>query len=701
LLFEVLGLPKKRVYHLALELGLQTDELLKALAAMGVTGLTKGSQIDEETARAVQELLAEQAARARGATPAEAQAEAPAPAEAAAAAPPAATAATAPAPSPPAPEAEAEAAPPPPPAVAERAEREVEPERVLPRRASYFSEEMLVLERQLERLAQNLQRPQEAAPAKPSLRELVRRPSGPRPPTAISVPPVVTVLGHVDHGKTTLLDAIRQTNVTAAEAGGITQHIGASEVEYKGRPIVFLDTPGHEAFTQLRARGAEVTDIAVLVVAADDGVMPQTIEALNHARAAGVPIIVAINKIDLPDANPERVRQQLAEHGLIPEEWGGETVFVQVSALRKQGLDELLEMILLVAELQELWADPTAPFAGVVIEARLDSSRGPVATVLTRSGTLRQGDILVCGTAYGRVRQLTDWRGQVLKQVGPGRPVEIVGLSEVPEPGSLVEQAASLKEARRIAEQRREEEQARQHEELARRRVEEVYAELAEQRKKVLRAIIKADVWGSAEALRNALQRLAAASDELEADILHMGVGDVTESDVALAVAAQAVIIAFRVTAPAPVRKVAKDEHVSIRFYEIIYDALEDLRKELEGMLEPIYREERIGRAEVAQVFRSQAFEQVAGCRILEGRLQRGATIVVRRQREEVFRGTLDSLRHFDRNVEVLEAPNECGVGCQRFSGWQPGDVIEAYVITEIRPTLKVEPVEPRADAQA
>lgn len=698
-------MPKKRVFQLAKEMGLQSQALVVALKSLGFESVTVASAVDEETAKVLEELLSEQLARVR-AKKAEEEAKtaaAAAPQPAAAEAQPAPTAEAKLAAAPKRARVKAEEPPVPeqvPAAAVDEApvrEKEAEPERVLPRRASYFDQEMLKLERQLEKLAQEVSAEPVVEETKPSLRELVSRPRGPRPPSAVDVPPVVTVLGHVDHGKTTLLDRIRQTNVTAQEDGGITQHIGASEVEYKGRSIVFLDTPGHEAFTQLRARGAQVTDLAVLVVAADDGVMPQTVEAINHAKAANVPILVAINKTDLPEADPERVKQQLLQYELVPEEWGGDTVVVPVSALRGDGVDDLLEMILLIADMQELWADPLAPFSAVVIESRLDSSRGPVATVLTRSGTLKVGDTLLCGTSYGRVRQIRDWRGRQLKEVQPGRPVEVIGFDTVPEPGGLVEAVKTIKEARRIAEERQEAESEKERQQFARRRVEEAYAGLTAQSKKVLRAIIKADVWGSAEALRDALLRLAAASEELTVDIIHLGVGDVTESDVSLAVACEATIIAFRAGAAPAARQMAADEGVQIRSYDIIYDALEDLRIELEGMLEPVYREERIGRAQVLQVFPARSFGTVAGCRVLEGRLQRGAEMVVRRTGEEVFRGTLESLRRFDADVETVEAPNECGVGSREFRNWQPDDMIEAILRIEIRPTLKPEAADQKA----
>jgi len=673
-------LAKTRVFQLAKELGLQSQALITMLERLGAAGVTPASPVDEETAVAVRELLQEQIAKAQAEREAERVVGEVGKAEPVAAAGEPAVATPGEVKEEPKPGAPEE----------KREEKEPEPERVLPRRPSYFDQDMLRLDRQLELLAEEVV-PEEARKPRASLRHLIERPKGERPPQAVDVPPVVTVLGHVDHGKTTLLDAIRHTQVTAAEDGGITQHIGASEVVFRGKPICFLDTPGHAAFTQLRARGAQVTDIAVLIVAADDGVMPQTLEALSHAKAAGVPIIVAINKVDLPDANPDRVRQQLSDHGLIPEAWGGETVMVEVSALRGEGLDDLLDMILVVAEMEELWADPEAKFSGVVVEAMVDSSRGAVATVLTRSGTLHIGDVLLCGTGHGRVRRVNDWRGEALDEAGPGRAVEIIGLNEVPEPGALVERPESVREARRVAEGRRDTERVEEHERLARRRVAGIYAELTAQSRKVLRAVIKADVWGSAEALVDAVHSLAEASDELDVDILHMGVGDVSESDVSLAVASDASIIAFRVGVPGAIRQIADDEGVVIREYQVIYEALDVIRAEMEGMLASTYREDRIGRAEVLQVFSVRGYSTVGGCRIVEGRLQRGAILVVRRNRDEVFRGTIDSLRHFDRDVETLDAPSECGVGSSDWNQWREGDVVEAWTSTEIRPTLKVQ----------
>ena len=695
-------MPKKRVFQLAKEMGLQSQALIAALDRLGVKDMTPASAIDEDTAKTLQELLAEQVAKLKATEAAEAAAAAKA-AEAAAK-PAAATEAPARRGRPAQKPAEAPAAPAPEAAAtptagspAEKREKEAEPERVLPRRASYFDQEMLRLERQLGLLAQEVDKETRPEIERTSIRDVVTRPEGERTTSGVENPPVVTVLGHVDHGKTTLLDFIRKTNVTGGEEGGITQHIGASEVEHNGKSIVFLDTPGHEAFTQLRARGAQVTDIAVLVVAANDGVMPQTIEALNHAKVAKVPIIVAINKIDLPDSDPEVVKRQLLEHGLVPEEWGGDTIFVNVSAVRGDGVNDLLDMILLVAEMREIWADPEGDFTGVVIEAQLDTSRGPLTTILTRNGTLKIGDILICGSAYGKVRQIRDWLGRSLKEIGPGRPVEVVAFNEVPEPGALVERVKNVKDARRMAETRSDEVAIIDRQRMARRRVEGAYAELTDGQHKVLRAVIKADVWGSAEALRDAILRLAAGSEELEVNVIHLGVGDVTESDISLAQATEATVIAFRVGVAQAAKQMAADEHVQIRSYEIIYDALEHIRLELEGMLSSIYREDKIGRAQVVQVFRARGFGAVAGCRIMEGKLQSGARVVVTRGRDIVYKGTLDSLKHFDRDVQTLDAPNECGVGVRNWDNWQSNDMIEASIVTEIRPTLRPAEADTRA----
>lgn len=517
--------------------------------------------------------------------------------------------------------------------------------------------------------------------------ERARRPTGPRTPTAVSVPPVVCVLGHVDHGKTTLLDALRQTNVTASEFGGITQHIGASEVELDGRRIVFLDTPGHAAFTAMRARGALITDIAVLVVAADDGVMPQTVEAINHARSAGVPIIVALNKMDIPGANPDRVKQQLAEQGLVPEDWGGNTVVVPVSALKKQGLDDLMEMIFLVAEaeLGDLWGDPAAPFAGVVVEAELDASRGPLATILVRNGSLKVGDIVICGPAYGRVRRINDWRGRpVTGEVGPGRPVQIVGLSAVPESGDIIEKASSLKVAREIAAER---EEAMRNDRLAtttRSTLGELLRQFQEGGRKELNIVLKTDVWGSLQAMRQALYELNEELEEVEVNIIHEAVGEISESDVLLAMAANALVLGFHVDADPQARAMAESEGVDIRTFRVIYEAIDEIRAAMHGMLEPIYEDRVLGRAEVLQTFRISRVGVVAGCLVTEGRVERGAEMRVLREGEVVYEGRIESLRHLTEDVEAVEAGTECGIATTEYRGWKIGDVIECHRQVEI-----------------
>jgi translation initiation factor IF-2 len=489
-------------------------------------------------------------------------------------------------------------------------------------------------------------------------------------------PPVVAILGHVDHGKTSLLDAIRQTDVAAREVGGITQHIGASTVDVDGRRIVFIDTPGHEAFTALRARGAQVTDIAVLVVAADDGVMPQTVEALNHARAAGVPVVVAINKVDLPQANVDRVKQQLSELGLVPEEWGGDTVVVPVSARTRQGLRELLEMILLVADLQDLRAPVDRPARGTIIEARLDRGRGPVATVLVQEGTLRVGDVVVAGATAGRVRTMVGDRGQRLQEAPPGTPVEVVGLDDVPTAGDLLEVVRDDRLARAIVEERRH-----------RRRVAETPAVApaeeapAEGGPRELRVIIKADTHGSVEALLQSLPRLA--TPEVGVRVLHAAVGNVTESDVMLAAASGALIVGFGVRPDPSVRKMAEQERVEIATHRIIYEALDDLRQRLRGMLAPRRREVVLGRAEVRQTFTISRVGTVAGCYVASGVIVRGAAVRVIRDGVVVHDGRIASLRRFKDDVREVTEGFECGVALERFGDVKVGDVLEAYEVRE------------------
>jgi translation initiation factor IF-2 len=490
--------------------------------------------------------------------------------------------------------------------------------------------------------------------------------------------PVVTVMGHVDHGKTSLLDTIRKTDVAAREFGGITQHIGASTVDADGRSIVFVDTPGHEAFTTLRARGAQVTDIAVLVVAADDGVMPQTLEAINHARAAKVPIIVAINKVDLAQANPDRVKQQLADQGLMPEDWGGETVTVPVSARTKQGVKELLEMILLVADLQELRANPDRPARGTILEAKLDKGRGPVATVLVQEGTLRTGDAVVTGEYYGRVRWMVSDRGERLNEAGPSTAVEVVGLDSVPAAGDLLEVVRDDKLAKAVAEERRERRKAAEFAAARPGGTEEMYAEAGP---KELRLIIKADTHGSIEALSASLQRLA--TPEVGISVLHTGVGNVTESDVMLAVASRAVIIGFNVRPEGTVRKLAEQEQIEILTYRIIYEAIDDVAKRLRGFLAPKKREVSLGQAEVRQTFTISKVGTVAGCYVAQGAIPRSASIRVIRDGVVIHEGKIASLRRFKEDVREVTEGFECGIGIERFNDVKVGDILEAYEIRE------------------
>ncbi|WP_242822466.1 translation initiation factor IF-2 [Thermaerobacter marianensis] len=499
--------------------------------------------------------------------------------------------------------------------------------------------------------------------------------------------PVVTVLGHVDHGKTSLLDRIRKTRVTAQEAGGITQHIGASVVEVDDKKIVFLDTPGHEAFTALRARGAQVTDIAVLVVAADDGVMPQTVEAINHARAAGVPIVVAITKVDKPEANPDRVRQQLVEFNLVPEEWGGDTVMVEVSAHTGQGIQELLEMILLVAELQELKANPDRPAMGTVIEAKLDRGRGPVATVLVQTGTLRVGDAFVCGTTYGRVRALFDDRGRQVEEAGPSTPVEVLGASEVPEAGDRLEVVADEREAREIAERRREE---RRQEEMraARGLTLEQFSQQAagEAGERELRLVLKADVQGSLDALVPALERLS--TDEVYVRVLHTGLGAISESDVMLAAASRAIVAGFNVRPDANARRAAEKEHVEIRTYRVIYELLDDVKAALQGLLKPEIREVVLGQAEVRATFKVPGVGTVAGCYVTDGKIARNARVRVIRDGTVIYEGRIASLKRFQDDVREVAQGYECGVGIERFNDIKEGDVLEVFQEQEVARAL-------------
>ncbi|MCS7192452.1 MAG: translation initiation factor IF-2 [Armatimonadetes bacterium] len=498
-------------------------------------------------------------------------------------------------------------------------------------------------------------------------------------------PPVITVMGHVDHGKTTLLDAIRKTNIAEREYGQITQHIGAYEVEWNGRKIVFIDTPGHEAFNALRARGAMVTDIVVLVVAADDGVMPQTIEAINHARAAEVPIIVAINKIDRPDANSDRVKAQLSEHGLVPEEWGGETICVPISALKGEGIEDLLEMILLVADLMGLEADPEANPWGYILESKIDPKRGPTATVIVKQGTLRKGDWVVAGTTYGRIRLMTDWRGNEVKEAPPSKPVAIWGLEELPEAGDKLEVVKDGHIAKEIAEQRAELKRQKQIQPPRRITLENFFAQMQAGKVKELNLIIKADVQGSIDAITYSLSRLE--HPEVKINIIHKDVGEISENDVMLAATSNAIILGFNVKIDPSGRRALQHEQVDVRLYRIIYELIDDVKNAIVGLLEPIRREEILGLAEVKATFKSRV-GIVAGCFVRSGRLVLNALCRVIRNGQVIAKTKIISLRHYteDRN-EILEGM-ECGVGLEDFSGFEIGDIIEAYQIVEVKRSI-------------
>jgi translation initiation factor IF-2 len=493
-------------------------------------------------------------------------------------------------------------------------------------------------------------------------------------------PPVVTVLGHVDHGKTTLLDAIRNTNVVGGEYGGITQHTGAYQVEHDGRRITFLDTPGHEAFTAMRARGAQVTDLAVLVVAADDGVMPQTREAIDHARAANVPILVALNKMDRTAAQPERVKQQLADLDLTVDEWGGDVVLVPVSALRNQGIDELLESILLVTEVSaDLRANPDRSAVGTVIEGELDKQRGPTATLLVQGGTLRVGDALVTGTISGRVRAMQDHRGEPVAEALPAMPVEVMGLSDVPKAGDIFRVVESEREARALAEEEAERQRMAEVRPVGPRTMslDDFFSHFQTGQAMELNLILKADVQGSLEPIVNSLERLG--DEDQTVNILHQGIGGISESDIMLASASQAIIIGFHVDVDEAARRVAGQEGVSIRLYNIIYKLIEDVDKALKGMLEPVYEQVVIGHAEVRAVFHIRRRGNIAGCYMTDGEVTRNSWVRVFREDEELFDGQLDSLKRFQEDVTEVRAGFECGIGIAGFDAFQEGDTLEFY----------------------
>lgn len=500
------------------------------------------------------------------------------------------------------------------------------------------------------------------------------------PEKRVPRPPVITVMGHVDHGKTSLLDAIRKTNVTSREAGGITQHIGAYKVSYQGKPIVFLDTPGHEAFTAMRARGAQVTDVAILVVAADDGVMPQTIEAINHAKAAKVPIIVAINKIDREGANPDHVKQQLAEHELIPEDWGGDTIMVPVSAHKKTGIPELLEMILLVAEMQELKANPNLPAHGTIIEAQLDKGRGPVATVLVQRGTLHIGDTIIAGTCYGKVRAMVNDRGEKVKKALPSTPVEVLGLNDVPQAGDILD-STEEKIARSVAEKRiakKKEEEIKLNSKVS---LDDLFQRIQEGELKELDIVVKADVQGTIEALKASLEKIK--NDEVKVVVVHAGVGAITESDVMLASAANALIIGFNVRPDANARKAAETEKVDVRTYRVIYDALNDVEAAIKGMLAPKFKEVIQGRVEVRQLITISKL-LIAGCYVLEGKVTNSSKVRIVRDGIVIHEGVIESLRRFKDDVKEVAQGYECGITLEKYRDLKEGDIFEIYDMEEV-----------------
>ncbi len=504
------------------------------------------------------------------------------------------------------------------------------------------------------------------------------------PKDLVSRPPVVTVMGHVDHGKTSLLDAIRETHVTSGEAGGITQHIGAYAVKVNDKKVVFLDTPGHEAFTSMRARGASITDIAILVVAADDGVMPQTIEAINHAKAANVPIIVAINKIDKPTANLERIKQELVENGLLPEDWGGDTITVPVSAKNRENIDELLDMILLVAEMQELKANPNRNAVGTIIEAQLDKGKGPLATVLVQKGTLSTGDLVVSGTANGRIRAMLDDKGKRIKKVGPSTPVVILGLSEVPSAGDLLFSVNDEKTARAYAEKKRELNREEQFKSATSSQVslEDLFERIKEGEIQDLNIIIKADVRGSMEALSQSLAKLD--HEEVKINIIHGGVGGISENDIMLASASNAIVIGFNVRPNLNAIEVSKREHVDVRTYRVIYEAIEDIQAAVKGMLAPTIVEEVLGRAQVRATFRLPNNSTIAGIYVLNGKIARNAQVRLLRDDIVIFEGGVSSLKRFKDDAREVASGYEAGLGLENYNDIKEGDMIEAYILKEV-----------------
>lgn len=506
------------------------------------------------------------------------------------------------------------------------------------------------------------------------------------PDDLIKRPPVVTIMGHVDHGKTSLLDAIRATNVIAGEAGGITQHIGAYDVELNGRKITFLDTPGHEAFTAMRARGAKVTDIVILVVAADDGVMPQTREAVNHSKAAGVPIIVAVNKIDKPEAKPERVKQELMEFGLVSEEWGGETIFVEVSAKKHVNLEELLEMVLLQADVMELKANPAKPARGTIIEAKLDRGRGPVATVLVQEGTVKVGDYFVSGVHFGRVRAMQNDRGEKVIVAGPSMPVEVIGLTGVPDAGDVFVVLSDERQAKEIAMHRQQKIRETELAKTSKLSLEQLYEKIQKGEVKELNVVVKGDVQGSVGAVSESLQKLS--TDAIRLRVINASVGAITETDVNLATASNAIVLGFNVRPEVKAQALAEKEGVDIRLYNIIYDAVDDIKKAMEGLLEPTLKEKFLGRAEIREVFSVPKHGNVAGCYVLDGKMQRNSQVRLLRDNIVIYDGRMASLRRFKDDVKDVAAGYECGISLENYNDIKNGDIIEAFEIEKVAATL-------------
>ena len=494
--------------------------------------------------------------------------------------------------------------------------------------------------------------------------------------------PVVVVMGHVDHGKTSLLDYIRNAHVAAGEAGGITQHIGAYQVEVQGKPITFLDTPGHEAFTAMRARGAMITDVAILVVAADDGIMPQTVESINHAKAAKIPVIVAINKMDKPEANPERIKEQLTKYELVPEEWGGDTIICPISAKTGEGIDNLLEMVNLTAEMQELKANPNRSAHGAVIEARLDKGRGPVATLLVQNGTLKQGDVIIAGTAVGRVRAMTSAKGEKLTEAGPSVPVEIIGMGEVPDAGDDFHAVADERMARELAEQRKHEQKMASSAPVGKVSLEDLFSQIQAGEMKNLNVIVKADVQGSAEAVKASLEKLS--NEEVRVRVIHCAVGAINESDVMLATTSNAIVVGFNVRPDNNAKETAARNKVDMRMYRVIYDCINEIETAMKGMLAPKFKEVELGQAEVRNVFRITGVGMVAGCYVTGGKMQRGAQMRLLRDNVVIYDGSIASLQRFKDSVKEVAAGYECGITFEKFQDIKEGDVIEAFLMEQI-----------------